>query len=44
MAQATVACPCCFVQVRLVDDTGSVQNAGEVVDQQIAQALKGLGR
>ncbi|MEU7749330.1 hypothetical protein [Nonomuraea sp. NPDC049158] len=44
VVQATVTCPCCFLQVLLVDDTGSAQNAGEVVDQQIAQALKGLLR
>ncbi|MET9252018.1 hypothetical protein [Nonomuraea sp. NPDC003709] len=42
VAQATVTCPCCFVQVRLIDDTGSAQNAGEVVEQQIAQALKDI--
>ncbi len=43
-AQATVTCPRCFIQIRLVDDTGSAHNAGEVVDQEIAQALKGLIR
>jgi alpha-glucuronidase len=44
VVQTTVTCPCCFVQIRLVDDTGSAQNAGEVVDQKIAEALKGLIR
>ncbi|MFB9965617.1 hypothetical protein ACFFOP_23850 [Sinosporangium siamense] len=44
MAQATVTCPCCFIQLRLVDGTGSAQNAGKVVDQEITQALKGLSR
>lgn len=44
VAQAAVTCPCCFTQVWLVDQTGSAQNAGEVIEQQIAHALKGLFR
>ncbi len=44
VAQANVTCPCCFIQLRLVDDTGSAQNAGKVIDREIARALKGLSR
>ncbi|MER5385963.1 hypothetical protein ABT040_37920 [Streptomyces sp. NPDC002688] len=42
VAQTAVICPCCYATVWLVDETGSVQNAGDAIQQQIAQALKGL--
>ncbi|MFE5108336.1 hypothetical protein [Streptomyces sp. NPDC056663] len=44
VAQTAVICACCYAQIWLVDETGSAQNAGDVVQQQIAQALKGLIR
>ncbi|AZM73530.1 hypothetical protein D1J63_36585 [Streptomyces sp. KPB2] len=44
VAQTAVICPCCYAQIWLVDETGSAQNAGDVVQQQISQALKGLFR
>ncbi|WP_406131602.1 hypothetical protein [Streptomyces sp. NBC_00989] len=43
-ARTAVTCPCCYTRIWLVDDTGSAQNAGDIVQQQIAQALKGILR
>ncbi|MCX9193120.1 hypothetical protein C3Y87_17205 [Carbonactinospora thermoautotrophica] len=42
VAQAAVLCPCCHVWVWLRDADGSVQNAGDVIEQQLKHALKGL--
>ncbi|MFJ9909424.1 hypothetical protein ACIRVK_42535 [Streptomyces sp. NPDC101152] len=44
VAQTAVTCPCCYTQVWLADSNGSAQNAGDVIQQQITQALKGLSR
>ncbi|MFI6468528.1 hypothetical protein [Streptomyces sp. NPDC050538] len=44
VAQTAVTCPCCYTHIWLVDETGSAQNAGDAVQQQITQALKGLFR
>ncbi|OUC93013.1 hypothetical protein [Streptomyces swartbergensis] len=44
VAQTAVICPCCFTQIWLVDETGSAQNAGDAIQQQITQAMKGLFR
>jgi len=42
VVQAAVLCPCCRVRIWLHDAQGSAQNAGEVIEQQINQALKDL--
>ncbi|MFE7029134.1 hypothetical protein ACFU9Y_02420 [Streptomyces sp. NPDC057621] len=42
VAQTDVTCACCYSQIQLVDKTGSAQNAGDVIQQQITHALKGL--
>lgn len=42
VAQAAVICPCCFTRIWLVDEAGSAQNAGDIIEQRITQALKGL--
>jgi transposase len=44
VAQTAMICPCCHAHIWLVDEAGSAQNAGDVVQQQIVQALKGLFR
>jgi hypothetical protein len=41
-AQAAVLCPCCRTRIWLRDAEGSMQNAGDVIEQQINQALKDL--
>jgi hypothetical protein len=33
VAQTAVICPCCCTQIWLVDEAGSAQNAGDVVQQ-----------
>jgi hypothetical protein len=40
VAGITVICPCCRVQIRLVDETGSVQ----VVNAQVQEALDDLAK
>ncbi len=42
VVQTAVLCPCCRIRIRLHDAQGSVHNAGQVIEQQINQALKGL--
>jgi hypothetical protein len=42
VAQIAVTCPCCRARIWLRDAEGSMQNAGQVIEQQIEQALKGL--
>jgi uncharacterized Zn finger protein (UPF0148 family) len=42
VVQSAVLCPCCRVRIWLHDAQGSIQNAGETIEQQINQALKGL--
>ena len=42
VAQVIVLCPCCRGRVRLVDSDGSMQNAAQVVEQAINEALRGL--
>lgn len=42
IAQVIVLCPCCRGGVRLVDSEGSMQNAAQVVEQAINEALRGL--
>jgi hypothetical protein len=44
VAQNLVRCPCCRTGVWLRDADGSAQNVGDVIEQQIDQALKGLFR
>ncbi|MGW0577502.1 hypothetical protein ACWD25_16310 [Streptomyces sp. NPDC002920] len=44
VAQSTVICPCCYARIRLVDEAGGAQNAGDAIEQQIARSLKGLFR
>jgi hypothetical protein len=44
VAQAAVLCPCCRTRIWLSDAEGSVQNAGDVIEQQVNQALKDLFR
>lgn len=44
VAQTAVTCPCCYTQIWLIDETSSAQNAGDSVQQQITQALKGIFR
>ena len=44
-AGITVICPCCRVQIRLVDETGSVQVANAQVQEafdDLAKTLKGM--
>lgn len=42
VVQAVVRCPCCRIQIQLRDAEGSMQNAGQIIEQEINQALKGL--
>jgi ribosomal protein S27E len=42
VAQTAVTCLCCYTHIWLIDETGSAQNAGDILQQQITQALKGL--
>ena len=42
VAQAAVTCPCCRARTWLRDEAGSFQNAGQVIEQQINEAVKGL--
>jgi hypothetical protein len=42
VAQAAVLCPCCRTRIWLRDAEGSMQNAGDVIEKQINQALKDL--
>jgi hypothetical protein len=42
VVQTAVRCPCCRIQIWLGDAEGGMQTAGDVVEQQIEQALKGL--
>jgi hypothetical protein len=42
VVQATVLCPCCRIRLGLIDDRGGMQNAGNDVERQITDALKGL--
>lgn len=44
VAQASVTCPCCRARTWLRDEGGSFQNAGQVIEQQINDALKDLWR
>ncbi|MGW6861769.1 hypothetical protein [Streptomyces xanthophaeus] len=44
VAQTAVPCPCCYAQIWLLDESGSVQNAGAVIEHQIDQALRGMFR
>jgi hypothetical protein len=40
VAQSAVLCPCCRTRIWLRDAAGSAQNAGDVIEQQIKQAVK----
>jgi hypothetical protein len=42
VVQTAVLCPCCRTRIWLHDAQGSAHNLGEVIEQQINQALKGL--
>jgi hypothetical protein len=42
VVQTAVLCPCCRVRIWLRDVDGSVQNIGDVIEQQLNRALKGL--
>lgn len=44
VAQTTVLCPCCRTRIQLVDDNGSAQNAGDVIERQITETLKRMFR
>jgi hypothetical protein len=42
VVQSAVLCPCCRIRIWLHDAYGSVQNARQIIEQQINQTLKGL--
>jgi hypothetical protein len=42
VAQTAVLCPCCRIRIWLRDADGSAQNAGDVIEEQINQALRGF--
>ena len=42
VAQTAVLCPCCHVRIWLRDADGGIQKAGESIENQIQDVLKGL--
>jgi hypothetical protein len=42
VVRTAVTCSCCRTRIWLGDADGSMQNAGQIIEQQIEQALKGL--
>lgn len=42
VVQAAVLCPCCRVRIWLCDAQGGMQNAGDVIELELNQALRGL--
>ncbi|MDG4795394.1 hypothetical protein [Micromonospora sp. WMMD1082] len=42
IAQCTVTCPCCRLQLRLLDVGGKMQTLGDTLDRQINRAVKGI--
>jgi uncharacterized Zn finger protein (UPF0148 family) len=42
VAQVTVLCPCCRTNIRLVDESASVQNFDREVERQIEDVLDDL--
>jgi hypothetical protein len=44
VVQTAVLCPCCRIRIWLHDAGGSAQNLGDVIEQQINQALKGFSK
>jgi hypothetical protein len=44
VVQTAVLCPCCRIRIWLHDAGRSAQNLGDVIEQQINQALKGFSK
>jgi hypothetical protein len=39
VAQTTVLCPCCRIRIRLLDDRGGMQTAGEVLERMLGKGM-----